>query len=210
MAGAATRWGMRQIVIDIRRKKDFVKLTPTVVAIARSDPNCRQTVRTHSRYENNAKEALTALLETSSPKSRSRTSYLQKSASVLPFHLVLVYAFVEQFLIHIHEQLQGIVDQPWNTDRDKRMNEIFLCGVTVPKNAKKETFFTRIFDMSLHTIISGDTIKDRDNWRLAARSLISHARISYPPLKTHKRRMLYFVWFSKLPLSRENPLDFGS
>ena len=32
---------MRQIVIDIRRKKDFVKLIPIVVAIARFDPNER-------------------------------------------------------------------------------------------------------------------------------------------------------------------------
>ena len=37
------------------------------------------------------------------------------------------------------------------------MDVIFLYGVTAPRNAKKETFFARIFDMTLHIIISGNT-----------------------------------------------------
>ena len=45
-------------------------------------------------------------------------NYLQQGAPVLPFHLVLVYAFVEQLLIHVHEQLQGIVDQPLDKERE--------------------------------------------------------------------------------------------
>ena len=43
---------MRQIVIDIRRKKDFVKLIPIVVAIARFDPNERinEAYEVHPRH----------------------------------------------------------------------------------------------------------------------------------------------------------------